>query len=163
MRRYVRLPQLRRLKQLFRYDPQTGALLSLQAGSEVGYVNNIGYRQIYIDGRIYSVHRLVWKLVHGAAPRGEIDHINGNPSDNRLVNLRLASSSENNRNRKLSARNKTGVKGVFWVTKARRYRAVVGHNRQYHILGHFVDFDEAVAVADAARKQLHGEFANRGT
>jgi len=161
------LPPIERLQELFAYNPDTGALIlrvklgQSDAGSEPGYLNNIGYRQVYFDGKIYSVHRICWALCHGKHPTGEVDHENGNRSDNREVNLRHATSSQNNQNRRLSTRNKTGIKGVFLVkwNKETRWRVSVGHSQGQYYITHFQCFGQAVKHSHEMRAKLHHEFA----
>lgn len=163
----VPLPPVERLREVFSIEPSDGRLLRRIAtrkcvvGEEAGYPNNIGYRQVAIDGRIYSVHRVAWSLYHGSDPEGEVDHINGNRSDNRKENLRLATSAENNQNRRLSSRNKTGVKGVFRVKWAagERWRVSVGHSCGRYYITHFECFGRAVKHANEMRAKLHQNFA----
>jgi hypothetical protein len=163
----VLLPPVERLREAFSIDPEDGRLLLRTAtkhrsiGEEAGYPNNIGYRQVMLDRKIYSVHRIAWALYSGEHPNGEIDHINGDRADNRLCNLRLATSSENNQNRRISSRNKTGIKGVFRVkwAKGKAWRVSVGHScGEYHIT-HFQCFGKAVRHAHDMRAKLHGDFA----
>lgn len=155
---------IKELQTSFVYESTLGCLLRASDKREVGYLNNIGYRQVFFKGQIYSVHRLVWAIHFGEEPNGEIDHINGNRADNRIENLRLATSSENNRNRRLSSRNKSGVKGVFRVkwAKSDRWRVSVGHSHGQYYITHFKCFGEAVRHAKKMRASLHGEFANDG-
>lgn len=166
----VLLPSVEILRKAFSIDPDDGRLIlrcatkRRAAGEEAGYPNNIGYRQVMLGCKIYSVHRIAWALYHGEQPNGEVDHINGDRADNRLCNLRLATSSQNNQTRRLSTRNKTGVKGVFRVkwNKKTRWRVAIGHSRgEYHIT-HFKCFGQAVKLASEMRAALHAEFANNG-
>lgn len=163
MRRCKPLPSLEFLNERFSYNPETGFFCRKSDGYQ-GYVNCTGYRQIAIGDQIYFVHRLAWKMSYGADPDHEVDHVNGNRSDNSVINLRAASSSQNNQNRRLSSRNKSGVKGVFRVkwNKDVKWRVAVGHNRgEYHI-AHFTCFGKAVQHARHTRKTLHANFANNG-
>lgn len=161
------MPSAEALRRSFHYDPKTGSLLRKfstmrsAVGSEASYTNNIGYRQAVFSGRIYSVHRIAWVMHFGLPPNGEVDHINGDRSDNRICNLRVATSCENNQNRRLSTRNKTGIKGVFLVkwNKTTRWRVSVGHSRGEYYITHFQCFGRAVKHANEMREKLHSEFA----
>lgn len=167
------LPPVAMLREVFSIDPNDGMLIRRVAtkrcavGEEAGYPNNIGYRQVALCGRIYSVHRIAWALYYGEHPNGEIDHINGNRSDNRLCNLRLATSSQNNQNRRLSSRNKSGVKGVFQVRQNKGcdhfwWRVAIGHDQGQYYITHFHCFGEAVKHAHEMRAKFHQEFASTG-
>jgi hypothetical protein len=167
MKRTVIMPSVALLRAHFSYDARSGVVLRTKDGKQVGYLNNIGYRQVAFKGRIYSVHRLIWAIHHGQSPDGEVDHINGDRSDNRICNLRLASSSQNNQNRRLSSRNKSGVKGVF-RTKWKKsgcdfaWRVAIGHSRGEYYITHFQCFGQAVRHSKEMRSKLHKEFANLG-
>ena len=105
-----------------------------------------------------SIHRVVMN-----APRGmDVDHINGNPLDNRKENLRICTRSENCRNRKVRVTSKSGFKGVYRKPSG-RYEAYIGNpdvkNRLIH-LGTYDTPEEAARVYDAKARKLHGEFAN---
>src|SRR5258708_31493380 len=106
----------KRLRELLDYVPETGLFYwrqqrgSAAVGREAGVQAPRGYRLIRIDTRRYFAHRLAWLYVHGKHPAREIDHVNGNPADDRIANLRQCSRFENNRN--VSARNATGFKGI---------------------------------------------------
>jgi hypothetical protein len=64
--------------------------LALRDGKTAGCIHSSGYVRIFCDGKSYQAHRLIWALMHGVDPDCDIDHINGNRADNRLINLRLA-------------------------------------------------------------------------
>ena len=92
------------------YSPDTGEFIwiksrhGVRVGAVAGTVDK-GYRRITIDYKQYFAHQLVWLYHHGDFPEKGIDHINGNPSDNKLGNLRVVSQVENGRNQKRSTRN----------------------------------------------------------
>lgn len=93
-------------------------------------------------------------------PKGMVtDHINGNPLDNRRCNLRLASHSENMRNRKLRKDSCSGFKGVFWVPSNRNWRAQIQCDGKKHHLGIFGDPISAAKAYNEAALRIHGRFA----
>lgn len=113
-----------RLRSLIWYDPETGR------GGRVGNANPLpmkptaaGYNQIWVDGRIYYWHRLVWFYMTGAWPREDIDHLNRDRSDNRWSNLREATRSQNLANRPMDKRNAYGLKGVSFHKESGLWRA----------------------------------------
>lgn len=114
-----------------------------------------GYRQGSIFGVNIRAHRVAWALVHGYWPE-TIDHINGNRSDNRLVNLRACTQAENVRNCPVRKHNRLGVKGVQkWGNK---FTASIRLNGKVNRLGTFETIAEAAAAYAKASAELHGEF-----
>lgn len=95
-----------RLKEVLNYDEETGlftrksSLGGQRAGSVSGTERPDGYRKIIIEGRGYYAHRLAWLYVHGKWPEYVVDHINGNPRDNRIINLRDVPRKLNQQNQK---------------------------------------------------------------
>jgi hypothetical protein len=162
--RKIRHLDVSRLRELFSYDPITGEVRRLttkNAGKVAGTKFSTGHLQVCVDGKMAGVHRIAWALHSGEYPKIEVDHINGDGADNRLCNLRLATSSQNNQNRRLSTRNKTGVKGVFRVKRGKPWRVSICINYKYHIT-QFDDFEEAKQYASDLRSRMHHEFANTG-
>lgn len=146
-----------RLTERLDYDPATGVFRWRHNGRRAGTPHVDGYIQIMIDYRPYREHRLAWLYVHGAWPPDQIDHINGVRTDNRIANLRLASHTENSRNRKVGKNNLIGVKGVSHQKK--RYRAEIQADGRRIVLGTFATAEEAHAAYSAAAEQFHGQFA----
>lgn len=157
MSKIKHLYEVSRLREIFTYDRETGVLTRIGKGP-AGTLFSTGHLQVFADGSCIGVHRIAWALVTGEYPTLEIDHINGDGTDNRWCNLRLATSSQNNQNRRISTRNKSGVKGVFRVKNGKPWRVAIRANGKYHIT-QFDDFDMAVLYAAELREHLHGEFA----
>ena len=106
--------------------------------------------------RTIRLHRIVT-----SAPRGMVvDHINGDTQDNRRENLRICTQTENLSHRvRLPKHNKTGVIGVDWNVKLKKWKARINHNNKYVYLGLYANFDDAVAARKAAEKLYFGDFA----
>lgn len=175
------------LRQLLDYDPETGVLTWRHRGLEwftagpgrslanvaacwnskfagkpaLATDNGQGYASGKCLGKTLKAHRVIWAIVHGAWPDGEIDHINGDPMDNRLCNLRCVSHGENMRNQKRRADNSSGVAGVYLVPGYSRWRAQIKlHGKRFH-LGYFATFEEA-ASAKAEAEERAGYHENHG-
>jgi len=154
----------KRLLETLRYDPDTGLftrLVQLAAralkGSIAGSVGKDGRRRIRLDKEQFFAARLAWFYMTGEWPKGEVDHIDLNRSDDRFVNLRIATHQQNNVNRRVLRNNRLGVKGVSKVNG--RYRAQIWVNNQRRHLGYYSTIDDAkVAYAKVAREHF-GEFA----
>ena len=137
------------MRDLINYDPETGILTwkvrqgRAQAGQTAGTTRHDGYITIKVNGKKRYAHRLAWYLVTGSWPKGEIDHINHDTSDNRWENLRDVSKAENGFHRAgLQSNNTSGVTGVGWHKRRQKWYAWV---RTTH-LGVFDNFDDAVAA-----------------
>ena len=87
-----------------------------------------------------------------------VDHINGNPSDNRKCNIRKCKQGENVRNQKINKRNKLGVKGVCYCKERKKYAAYIQHQGKTIALGRYLTQEEAHAAYCEASKKYHGEF-----
>lgn len=140
------------LKDLFSYDSLTGDLIRIKAfgtrrklfeGKIAGYTNRRGYRQISIDGIRYQAHRLVWFYHNGTLPSVDIDHINGNRSDNRIENLREAFGSINQINTKLHRHNTSGIRGVSWNKSNNKWTVSIYQNNKRINLGYFDSIEAA--------------------
>lgn len=117
-----------------------------------------GYVSLVIERRRYLLHRMIWLYVHGDCP-AIIDHIDGNPSNNALSNLRAATHSQNMANRPPQKNNSSGVKGVSFDRARNRWTASLTQNRKLINLGRFQTKAEAVAARRSAEEKYHGEFA----
>lgn len=145
------------LKSLVSYDPITGLFIWIKARPKTrckgiaGYTSPDGYVRIGVNRKYYPAHCLAWFYMTGEWSELIIDHINGIRNDNRWCNLREATVSQNNTNKKVSTRSKTGVKGVS--KEGIRYRVIL-------CLGSFDTIEEATKIYNEAAFKLHGEFAH---
>lgn len=109
------------LSKIFKYDPSSPSHLSwlvstnkrISVGSPVGGINGEGYYKTRFKGKPIFVHRLIWEMFNGPiGPEMYIDHIDGNRTNNNILNLRVGSREVNARNYSLRVDNTSGVKGV---------------------------------------------------
>lgn len=114
-----------------------------------------------IDGVHYKAHRVIWKLVTLEEP-DVIDHINGDRSDNRLINLRSTNATGNARNARLRKDSLSGLKGVCFSNTFNKWMAQIRVNTRTRFLGLFDDKYEAHSAYCEAAKLHHEEFANFG-
>lgn len=127
-----------------------------RVGARAGRLRPDGYRHVKTGGRQYLEHRVVWLIVHGAWPAGEVDHINSVRDDNRPENLRAAGRNENNQH--AWKRPRSLPKGVC-LDPTGRYRAQITARSEKHYLGLFDTPEDAKTAYDDAARRLHGEFA----
>lgn len=137
------------------YDKHTGEFTWKSSGEPAGSTSAAGYVSINIDGKRYPAHRLAWYITYGYFPEHEIDHVNRDPSDNRLANLREASRQCNARNMDNPSDNRSGVKGVSYCRTNRKWRATIAVNRRNYNLGTYEDFADAVCARFAAEQCLN--------
>lgn len=163
---------------LFDYDPDSGRLVwkfrprehfsssriwkstnTRCAGKEVGLAPNAdGYLSVSINRVGYKAHRIIWLWMHGEMPE-QIDHINGDRSDNRASNLRAVTHAQNMKNKRKRQDNKSGVTGVNWHAKDGRWVAHISVDGVTERIGCFLRKEDAAAARkDAERK--HG-FSER--
>jgi len=114
-------------------------------------------RQIKIDGELYRCNRLAWLYVHGELPTSLVDHINLDPLDHRIANLRLATKAQNSANATKRKHNTSGFKGVF--RRGDRWRAQISSQKVKYFLGSYSTPEAAHAAYTNAARRLHGEFA----
>ena len=153
-----------RAKALLDYCPETGLLTrkvslsrSVKIGDVAGYAHPTkGYVSLFVDGVRYKAHRIAWLMYFGKWPSGQIDHINGNPADNRIANLRDVSNQTNSENKiHPKAGNTSGLLGVSWMSAANKWRAQIAIKRKVTYLGLFTSKEEAHAAYLAAKRQMH--------
>ena len=151
------------LRELLDYDPATGKFYNRvargpsQVGAEAGYIDTRGYIYIRIDGALYLAHRLAWFYVHGYLPENDLDHIDRDPSNNRVENLREVSRYCNSRNCGNPNTNTSGIKGVRWHKRDNKWRAQIMVKMRFFHLGYYDDFNDAVCARLAAEQCLGWE------
>lgn len=162
------------VRSILDYDPETGGfrwrrrtdiknsrirntwntrLAGRRAGSEAGR----GYLQIRVNDRPYYAHRLAWLHVTGEWPALEIDHRDGDPSNNAFSNLRQATGAQNSANQRNHYDKAIPYKGVSRFQG--RYRAAIQKNRKRYSLGYFDTPEAAHAAYVKAAKEMHGDFS----
>lgn len=176
------LPSPEVLRQLLRYEPETGKLFWLPRdraffGDERSYAvwnakypgkealtadDQHGYRVGNVLGRTQKAHRVAWAVQSGLWPVAHIDHINCDRSDNRWGNLREATNQQNGLNRGANKNSKSGIKGVCWIARRKVWIAQISVHGKNRSLGVFDTIDEAAASYAAESKRLHGAFGRTG-
>ncbi len=163
------------LRALLSYDPLTGEFVWLPrtvthyahqtwntrfAGKPAGTPTPDGL-QIRIESKSYRANRLVWLYMTGAWPSDLVDHIDGNPLNDRWINLRAASQIQNSWNRKLTCNNKSGYPGVRRPKWGKKWIAEIRHKGVHCHLGLYDTFEEA-KVARCAAEQPRGQWVRGG-
>lgn len=153
-------------RSLWSYDPDDGQFRwlvparnnQIPPGTIAGALDKLGYHVLCFRRKKYGGGRIAWLIMTGAWPAKEIDHIDGNPSNNKWSNLREATRSQQLCNTRVRRDNALGVKGVCWGRRGKyeAYVSVAGNRKN---LGSFATIEEAKAAYDAAARERHGEFA----
>lgn len=147
------------------YDPKTGVFRyrhsrhGRRAGDVAGCVQRNGYVKICLAKKNGWAHRIAWLYVYGKQPSGNIDHIDGNGSNNAIANLRLCDQSQNGANAKRRRDSTTGFKGVFYRKDTGRFTAYLTIKYKRKSLGCFDTAEEAHRAYVAAAEQHFNEFA----
>lgn len=169
------------LRELLSYDPDTGLLTwkyrnrkwfknegsskswnSRHAGKGAFTApHNGGYKCGRIFRKAYLAHRVAYAIHYGEWPEYEIDHLNGDRSDNRLTNLRAVSSKENSRNSSKRKNNTSGFTGVSWCKQLNKWGSHIRIDRKTLWLGRFDCKLDAIAARINANKK-YGFHANHG-
>lgn len=153
------------LRAAFVYEAHTGMLR--RVGGRKPYPwraigKNGQYRATTVKGTTYYLHRLVFQWHHGYEPT-MVDHINGNPGDNRIENLRECTSSQNQFNSRRKCSNRSGVKGVVYHPKCsgKPWHAKINHNGRRISLGYHRTLEDAAAAYAVGAAKIAGEFARK--
>lgn len=156
---------LKKLREYLQYDAQTDGFVWLKrfgnsrvkVGNSAGWLDKVkGYVRIMVTGKKYLAHRLWWSLTHGTWPKSQIDHINGERSNNRLDYLRDVSSQENSHNRqKLSSKNTSGYYGICWDAQTQKWRAAIVLNIKKMYLCLYATALEASAACEQVKLRYH--------
>jgi len=174
------------LRELLRYDPETGLLTwldrplkffhdnggrytaksaqkifkSLCAGKPaLTAPNPAGYLRGNLFGRSLMSHRAAFCLMEGRWPTHQIDHINGFRDDNRWCNLREATNQQNQQNTRSAKGSSSKFVGVAWCKKAKKWTAYICPDGTKVHLGNFTSEEEAALVRDEAAKRMFGHYA----
>jgi len=152
-------PDIAALRKDIAYNPVTGELINIRkrgrcaVGKVLGSKDVAGYTIVVYNNTQYKAHHIVWFL-HTGIWAYMLDHIDGNKSNNSITNLRIATHTDNNRNHKLRCTNTSGITGVSFYTKCRRWSAEIFENGKKISLGWFNDFDDAVNARLLAEARL---------
>jgi hypothetical protein len=130
-------------------------------GKIAGSLKPHGYTIVEIDGKPIMAHWIVW-IMHNGSFDGQIDHIDGNRSNNKIENLRVVTQAQNQWNRKISANNTIGVKGIRLRKDTNKYEARITVCGKRIVLGSYKDLELAELVAKEARLKYHKQYANHG-
>ena len=164
------LPPLEELKEFLDYNSDTGIFTwkkqvahTIKVGQKAGAKQSKGYIQIKFKGHIYYAHRLAYYMYHGVDPlENLVDHKYGDGSNNKIKNLRLATNPQNCMNRvNLPSHNTSGVIGVHWDKRLKKWRAQITVNKVYKHLGLFTNKEDAIKVRKEAEIKYFGEFRSK--
>lgn len=175
------LPDAATLHQVLRYVRRTGKLFwrerprhlcrsdqehrrwnARYAGKEAFiYINGNGYRYGSLFGQLHMAHRVIWKMETGRDPPEHLDHEDHNRLNNRIGNLKETSDAGNAQNHTLHKNNKSGVPGVYFYRKGKKWRAEIGGRPNRLYLGQFETFEAAVEAKRAA-EVARGYHPNHG-
>lgn len=153
-----------RVMEAFAYDPDSGVLTwaisrrgHAKPGDVAGHATR-GYWSTKLDGQTLMVHRIAWAITHGRWPIGDIDHKDGNPSNNRISNLRECTRAENMQNRRSPRHStKSGFLGVWRMKRnlSKPWQAAVVIGRKQVWRERFATKEEAAKAYLQAKARLH--------
>jgi hypothetical protein len=157
---------IERLRAALNYDPVTGVFTwkirtspRVAPGDVAGHLGKSGYVSLRLDGVLHQAHRLAWFYVHGEWPVDDLDHKDTMKSHNALGNLRPATDSQNLANVSLRADNCSGVKGVSWRARSKKWRAQIKVRGREYYLGLFDTIPAAAEAYKNAAAKHFGEYA----
>jgi hypothetical protein len=156
-------PTIARLHQLLEYNPVTGLFRWRSPNAHQaknwfrGNKSVRQYRRLWFDNHHYMAHVIAWALMTGDWPNKELDHRDHDQNNNCWNNLRLATHSQNGKNRRRNSNNKTGVRGV--TVYGNRFRVQIGFHREHIHIGIFDTIEAATQARKLAEKHYYGEFA----
>ena len=127
-------------------------------GAKAGSPDKHGYVNICFNYKKHKMHRIIYLMHYGYLPK-EIDHIDGNPQNNAIENLREANRSQQLCNTKLRKNNSSGIKGVCWDKSKQKWLVRVNKDSKNVYMARFDDLELAELVAIEARAKFHGEYA----
>lgn len=157
---------VQRVREMFIYDELTGVIsrrIGLKrspSGTVVGTKDSYGYLVVGIDGKMHKAHRLVWLYAHGEWPSGFIDHINHNPSDNRICNLRIVSNEQNQQHQsKAHSDNKTsGMLDVCFHKRHGKFMASISIKKKVKFIWYFETAGLAHDAYIATKSKCHPAY-----
>lgn len=130
-------------------------------GYKVGYIDNNGYKDINVHHKgirkHVRLHRFLFYVQYGYLPK-LVDHKDRNPLNNKISNLRPISPSGNSINSKMSKRNTTGVKGVYWNKRSKMWQALISINGKLTGIGYFKDKNDAIKARKDAEREHYGIY-----
>jgi len=171
--KFKRLPPLKHLKEILDYNPDTGVFTwkitpcgFVKVGEEAGThsKNRDGrpYKVIRINNIRYRANRLAYYMYHGIDPlQYLVDHEDNDSLNNKISNLRLATTSQNGFNHKIYSTNTSGITGVTWAKGKNKWLAQIRAFGKPQHLGYFTDKEDAIKARKEAEKKYHGRFSRK--
>ena len=130
------------------------------AGSLAGSLREDGYIGIFINGKYFFAHRIIWEMFNQEIPAGMvIDHIDGIRNNNRIENLRVCTFQQNHFNRGKQSNNKSGFKGVSWHKQKQKWVAQIKIDGRNKFLGFYTNPVKAYEKYCEVARERYGEFA----
>lgn len=157
------MPSIDEIRNTLDYDPLTGLLTwkvrrggKATIGRIAGNATKRGHIHLKLNDISMKGHRVAWAIVHGRWPKKHLDHINGNPADNRIENLRECDDLLNNQNqRQAHSNNKSGYLGVHFAKSSKKFRAQIRFDGKKHLIGEFSTAEEAAEAYLLAKRRFH--------